>query len=206
MNCNPDAFNWIIKVLKVQSSYEDLIVHARRENLSSKVFLEIKEKHITHRDNELCVLMQQVDTNNCLNILVTCYFLKTDWIYQKIWDEYLQFNFSEVINNCKISLSNMNPGIINDIAVRVSEQSLENLIERKDKFISKVYQERTEVKILGKKKSSSEKKTTENKSLEDDSKQSEQSNQLYWCETCKRLFTPQHLMNISCVESNSDQA
>lgn len=89
MNCNPDAFTWIIKVLKVQSSYEDLIGQARKENLSSKAFLEIKERHIKHRDNELSSLMQQVDTSNCLNILVTCYFLKTDWIYGKIWDEYL---------------------------------------------------------------------------------------------------------------------
>jgi hypothetical protein len=47
-----------------------------------------------------------------------------------------------VINNCKISLSSINPVIVNEIGTKMAEIQLENLLERKDKFISNVYKAR----------------------------------------------------------------
>lgn len=32
MNCNPDAFHWIIKVLRIKTSYDDLIEEQKGKN------------------------------------------------------------------------------------------------------------------------------------------------------------------------------
>lgn len=64
-------------------------------------------------------------------------------------------NFCDVINQFKVSLSNINPHIVRDIATLISETSLENLNDRKDKFISNVYRTRIDVKILNKKEEES---------------------------------------------------
>lgn len=60
-------------------------------------------------------------------------------------------NFCDVINLFKASLSNINPAIVKDIATRISETSLENINDRKDKFISNVYKTRIDIRILNKK-------------------------------------------------------
>lgn len=51
----------------------------------------------------------------------------------------------------------MNPCIVRDIAARISEASLENLTERKDKFISNVYKLRIDAMVLGKEDSDKKK-------------------------------------------------
>lgn len=199
MNCNPDAFNWIISILKIQSSYEDLIEQAQKDTSSSRDFNAIKKKYLDQCQHEEAEHMRHITTYNCLNVIVTCFFLKTTWIYEKLWNEFFQYNFSEVVNNCKISLTNINQGIIKDMATRVSEQSLENLNERKDKLISKLYQERTEIRILGKNEGEAKAAATQ-----DEQFASEQDRSLYWCDVCKRLLTEQQAQNISCTEMSRE--
>ena len=74
--------------------------------------------------------------------MVTAYFLQLFWAYEKVWDYYFKRNFSEVVNSCQISLSNINPSIVRHIAERVGDDAMEDLKERKDKFISNVYKEK----------------------------------------------------------------
>lgn len=118
--------------------------------------------------------MDEVNNENCLNILVTSYFLQLNWVYDKVWNFYFERNFSEVINNCRISLSNINPQIVKDIAVRIPELFLENMQERKDKFISNIYKARIDYKLLLK----------DNNEIED-----KNCNNLYWCDVCENLMT-----------------
>lgn len=75
-----------------------------------------------------------LNDENCLNKLVTSHFLQIMWVYEEIWSRYFKKNFSDVINKCKISLSNLNSQITKHIAQRVSDLQLEHVIERKDKF------------------------------------------------------------------------
>jgi DNA topoisomerase-2 len=42
--------------------------------------------------------MDEIDINNCLNILVTSYFLQLEWVYEKVWHYYFIKNFSIIIN------------------------------------------------------------------------------------------------------------
>lgn len=72
-------------------------------------------------ENDLDTKMIEIDTENCLNVLVTSYFLQLTWVYERIWRDFFVFNFSHVINNCRISLSNINPAIVKDIAEKVAE-------------------------------------------------------------------------------------
>lgn len=128
--------------------------------------------------------MDEIDNDNCLNILVTSYFLQLEWVYDKVWNYYFSRNFSEVINQCKISLSNINPVIVKDIANKISELQLEQMDERKDKFISNVYKARIDCKILRK----------------DDDAHARKENELYWCSICQRLLTKEQALKISCIE------
>ena len=53
-----------------------------------------------------------------------------------------------MINSCKISLSNLNSDIVSHIAKRVTDEQLEKLKERRDKFLSNLYRARIEQKLL----------------------------------------------------------
>lgn len=132
--------------------------------------------------------MDDIDNDNCLNILVTSYFLQLTWVYEKVWNYYFTRNFSEVINQCKISLSNINPVIVKDIANRIPELQLERMDERKDKFISNVYKARIDFKIL----------------LKGEPVEKRNENDLFWCPTCCRLLTKQQALKISCIEKKKD--
>ena len=50
MNCNPDAFDWIIEVVKIKTKYPDV-----KGSIDQK--------------------FEEINANNCLNKLVTSYFL-----------------------------------------------------------------------------------------------------------------------------------
>lgn len=65
--------------------------------------------------------LDNITNDSCLNIMVTAYFLQLFWVYHKVWDHFFSISFSEVINNCKISLSNINQAIVKDIAHRISD-------------------------------------------------------------------------------------
>ena len=86
--------------------------------------------------------MTEITKENCLNILVTSYFLQLHQLYTKVWNEYFQHHFSDVINACAISLTSINPIIVEEIGTKISELQLEKMNERKDKFISNVYKAR----------------------------------------------------------------
>jgi len=38
-----------------------------------------------------------------------------------VWDYYFSRNFSDVLNNCRISLSNINPALVKDMGTKISE-------------------------------------------------------------------------------------
>ena len=77
------------------------------------------------KKEEIDRIFNKIDSANCLNKLVTSHFLQISWIYERIWKEYFLGNFSDVINACKISLSNLNSDIVSHTAKRVSDEQLE---------------------------------------------------------------------------------
>ena len=83
--------------------------------------------------------------------MVTAYFLEVTWIYTRIFLDYMLKEFSEIINQCKISLNSLNDTILYHFATLVEDQQLNNLNERKvkgDKFISNVYRARIDHLLL----------------------------------------------------------
>ena len=156
MNCNADAFNWIIAFVKISTDNKGQSEDRIEELLYTK--------------------MDEITYENCLNILVTAYFLQLHWVYQKVWDYFFARNFSEVINSCKISLTNINQAIVKDIADRIPDISLELMQERKDKFISNVYKSRIDQKIIA------------------------ANVPLFYCGACKKLLTRDQASLITCVQ------
>mgnify|MGYP001022783706 CR=1 FL=1 len=61
MNCNTEAFDWIISVVKLKTNYRD------GDNTEVLTQAQI--------DAELAYKFQEVNAVNCLNKLVTSYFL-----------------------------------------------------------------------------------------------------------------------------------
>lgn len=97
----------------------------------------------------------------------------------------------------------MNPSIVRDIAARISETSLENLAERKDKFVSNVYKARIEARILGKEDDGEKRKHVGVKVMNATGQVSTKTNpatapQLFWCTACHRLLTYSQSKVISC--------
>jgi hypothetical protein len=142
MNCNADAFAWIIDFVRIKTDGDE-IIELMKAN-SDYPSLIAMEKVNDQTETAIYDKLDEVDNKNCLNIMVTVFFLKLRWVYTKVWDYYFCRNFHEIINDCKISLSNINPAIVRDIANRINDESLELLTERKDKFISNVYKARIE--------------------------------------------------------------
>lgn len=113
-----------------------------------------------------------------------------------------------MVNTCRISLSNINPVIVRDIASRMSELSLENMQERKDKFISNIYKARIDRKILFKEEANepAERAALNNpKGLTEKERQAEVKREkeeadLYWCDACEKLMTQEQAMKVGCVE------
>jgi hypothetical protein len=93
MNCNTEAFDWIISVVKIQTNFAD-------DGETSLTKSEIKSM--------LDLKFAEVNSSNCLNKLVTSFFLQVTWIYERIWNCFLISNFADVINTCRISLNNIN--------------------------------------------------------------------------------------------------
>lgn len=134
MNCNSEAFDWIIELVKLKSNFSE------ENNFEPKSEKQIKGLVIEK--------MMELNDENCLNKLVTSHFLQIHWIYEEIWKNYFQKNLPEVVNKCKISLSNLNPSITKHIAQRVTDVQLEAIKERKDKFQSNLYKMRIEQKLM----------------------------------------------------------
>jgi len=73
MNCNADAFNWIVDFVRVKSKGDDRLdeLEKSREFVSLLAKDEIKDA----TESDLYDKMDGIDNHNCLNILVTAYFL-----------------------------------------------------------------------------------------------------------------------------------
>jgi hypothetical protein len=146
MNCNSEAFKWIIDFVKTKTIGDD----DKEELQAESPYVSDKKLSIIDSETELKLEdeLDKVNTESCLNIMVTAYFLQLRWVYDKVWDYYFCRAFSDVINSCKISLSNINNSIVKDIAYRISDNELELMTERKDKFISNIYKARIDSKII----------------------------------------------------------
>lgn len=94
MNCNFNAFVWVIEVIKISTKFRD----SNRLNEPEEVDysdLSSHEKKTMIEDK-----MNELTDENCLNILVTSHFLKVSWLYERVWDEYIQDHFSQILNQC----------------------------------------------------------------------------------------------------------
>jgi hypothetical protein len=133
LTCNQFSFEWIIEFVKIQTNEVDQLeqIEAKSsEKLSKETEVQLKRK------------IGEITKENCLNILVTAEFLQLPRVYTRVWEEYFKINFGDIINACKISLSNLNPVIVIEIGKKISELELEKMAERNDKFISHVYKAR----------------------------------------------------------------
>ena len=63
--------------------------------------------------------MEEVNHDNCLNIIVTADFLKLPDVYSNIWDSYFEPNFCEIINKCTLNLSSICQQVVNDVAAKI---------------------------------------------------------------------------------------
>lgn len=137
MNCNVEAFEWIIDLVKVKTNFRS----GEEENLSPC-------QNQAEMDGKIKGKLYEINTENCLNKLVTSHFLQIWWIYEAVWEHYFQDNFADIVNGCKISLTNLNSTILKNVAQRVSDAQLDAVKERKDKFLSNVYKQRIEEKLM----------------------------------------------------------
>ena len=138
MNCNSDAFYWLIDIVKIQTNYQ---FEFKKTDDNGEAYEEMSPKEIEFRVQSKFF---EITPENCLNKLVTSHFLQINWIYEQIWQQFFLENFPAVINSCKISLSNLNQEIVAHIADRVSDAQLEKLKDRRDKFLSNLYRARIE--------------------------------------------------------------
>jgi len=187
MNCNSDAFYWLIDIVKIQTNYTFEFV---KKNENGEPIEEMSPKE---RDFRVQEKFFEITPENCLNKLVTSHFLQIKWIYEQIWQQFFLDNFPAVINSCKISLSNLNSEIVAHIAERVSDGQLEKLKDRRDKFLSNLYRARIEQKLL---RYCSSKRAFQ---ITDHS--------IFYCEDCQKILTLKQSRRISCaLEGNEERA
>jgi len=73
MNCNADAFRWIIDFVKIKTAADEeledvqYLVGAMKERETEEVKLKMESNLIDKLD--------EITNSNCLNIMVTAYFL-----------------------------------------------------------------------------------------------------------------------------------
>ena len=76
MNCNSDAFFWLIDIVKIKTNYE--------EEFGKKAG-ETDAMSAKERDFRIKEKFFDLNNENCLNKLVTSHFLQIRWIYEQIW-------------------------------------------------------------------------------------------------------------------------
>jgi hypothetical protein len=87
-------------------------------------------------------------------------------LFEYIWDEYLQPQFSVVINKCTLNLSGLNPKFLAECNARVPLHDLLKVADRPekaDKFISLLFRQRLQTLL--------------------------DLNELYHCEACGKVMT-----------------
>ena len=48
----------------------------------------VLEENDDQTDSNLYEKMDEITNENCLNIMVTAYFLQLQWVYRKVWEYY----------------------------------------------------------------------------------------------------------------------
>lgn len=99
-------------------------------------------------------------------------------LYGEIWDEFFYKNLVDIVTCCKVSLSNLSPAILEDIAKRVDFHIIDQIPERKDKFISNVYRQKVENLL--------------------------DSEQAYKCSLCNKVVAEKNIYKLSCQYKNQD--
>ena len=92
-------------------------------------------------------LISGINNGNILNILVTADFLKLENVYEMAWNDYFVPNFNTTIDQCKLDLTTISPRVTNDVADRIPLESLLNLKDRSDKFISNIFRHRIDTML-----------------------------------------------------------
>lgn len=78
MNCNVEAFEWIINLVKVKTNF--------RSGDADEILSPCLNK--AEMDGKIKGMLYEIDTENCLNKLVTSHFLQIWWIYEAVWEHY----------------------------------------------------------------------------------------------------------------------
>ena len=81
----------------------------------------------TERSDAIQSKFDKIQGKDCLNMMVTAYFLEVEWVYERVFREILLPDFAQIINSCKISLNNLNEVIMYHISTLVSEEQLSKL-------------------------------------------------------------------------------
>jgi hypothetical protein len=80
-----------------------------------------------------------------MNILQTLDFLKLKDLYEQVWDDYLQPDFSDIVNRCTLNLSGLNPRFLSETNTRVPLREIlavRDRIDPADKFLSLLFRHR----------------------------------------------------------------
>ena len=74
MNCNSDAFKWIIDFVKIKTDGDDTKEEMLKKNkyTNNAALEEINDQ----TESNLYEKMDEITNDNCLNIMVTAYFLQ----------------------------------------------------------------------------------------------------------------------------------
>lgn len=115
---------WIIDFVKIRTNGEEEIIK-KHKAAPRGLTKQQRELELNSIKADMINKMDELTNENCLNIMVTSYFLQLYWVYEKVWHEFFAPNFTDVINDCGISLSNINPVIVRHIAERIDDVILE---------------------------------------------------------------------------------
>lgn len=82
MNCNSDAFYWLIDIVKIKTNYYTEFANGRKLKPESQEVQVIEEMSVKEREFRVKEKFFELNTENCLNKLVTSHFLQIKWIYE----------------------------------------------------------------------------------------------------------------------------
>jgi hypothetical protein len=131
LSCNLNAFEWIISHLSKNNPKPG------EERAKSEEGVELQS------DDE--VPLENINEQNCMNILQTLEFLKLRNIYEQIWSDFLSPDFADIINKCTLNLSGLNSRFLVDVNNRIKLAEILRLTERpdpQDKFLSLLFRQR----------------------------------------------------------------
>ena len=124
------------------NAFEWIISHLRKLDPN---FIEKGQKEGEKQELLEEAPLDGLNEQNVMNILQTLDFLKLKEVYEQVWYEYLEPQFSTLINRCSLNLSGLNSRFLQDVNNRVKLQDIMQLEDRKDpndKFLSNLFRQR----------------------------------------------------------------